>query len=105
MIPYTFFMDLAGKDRILTGGYHGKNNLHLEARIMRDVSPSELEVAVSLDEGDVFSHTYDSRTHSLDILYNNDQPDIARIAVLTMVDFKVPSTIQSINIYDKDQTR
>lgn len=102
MIRFSSFMDLTGKGRKLTGGYHGKHNQVLEARIFSEEKNNKLEVGVSLWEDDVERHRFNRKTNSLDIFYNPSYQDEAR-AGFSYTRFKVPDSIKSINIYDMDQ--
>ncbi len=97
------FIDLTGKDRALKCLYHGKHNLHLEGRIMKE-SKSKLVVSVSLHENDVVAEEYDAKTKSLNLFYQRPSDDTIRTSILHMSEYIVPKGIKQINVHDVDPT-
>lgn len=97
------FIDLTGKDRELKCFYHGKHNLHLEGRIIKE-SKSELVVSVSLHENDVVAEEYDAKMKSLNLFYQRPSENTIRTSILHMSEYKVPKGIEQINVHDMDPT-
>lgn len=96
------FLDSTMRGRKLKCTYHGKEEMHLEARILSDTA-SEMVVGVNLFDEDVASWIYDDTRASLDIWYRPPAPGTMRIMLLPMSEFGVPKDIKEINLYDLGQ--
>ncbi len=102
MKKFTSFMDLTKEGRTLDGGYYGKHNLNLEARIFTKEPEKKLKVGISLWDKDVAHSQYHESTNALDVFYDYSYQTEIR-AGLHYTEFIVPDTIKKICVYDKDQ--
>lgn len=98
------FIDLTGKDRKIECLYHGRHNVRLEGKVVREEGDN-LVVGVSLYEEDVTYKDYNSLENSLILWYHPPEcGNTIRPAILPMSEYVVPKNIKLISVFDEEPT-
>ncbi|MBI5066443.1 hypothetical protein HZA97_09500 [Candidatus Woesearchaeota archaeon] len=98
------FVDLTGKDRKIKCLYHGRHNVQLEGRLLREEGENFV-VGINLYEEDVPHKDYNPSENLLVLWYHPPEcGNTIRTQKIPESNYVVPKNIKSINVYDDEIT-
>ncbi len=98
------FVDLTGKDRKIKCLYHGRHDVQLEGKVLREEGDN-LVVGINLYEEDVTHQDYNSLEQSLILWYHPPEcGNTIRMQKTPESNHVVSKNIKLINVYDDEIT-